>query len=283
MSPLEESLVSLPLIAESDLVKAPDDLAQSGCSPADPDLDDRLDDSLPKDLADDVNGTHPFNQTEGDGASDIDNFELDPEPGSGLNNSNSLNNTLKGEEVDSFAGLVKSSSEGLAHWLRWVEHQVAAHGIWLAFGLCLVLILVLYVAWGWMCCQLSRTTPTTSRSGATTTPTPDQPTSAEASLGPQLQPQPQLADPTPSPEVPPPVDDPNVFALADMVPSGSVSDCSVVVQPSPPLDTALTTPALGSFNHRRPASLNLVADYPLEPPADVEAQATLGRILCTSL
>ena len=274
---------SLPLIAEADLVKLPTGLANSGCPMIDPGTED-FPDSVPSDFAND-SGASAFNQTTVANALDADNSTFDPESGSTNDSPSSNYTSLKGEDVDSFKGLLDSATWALTDWFNWLGHQISGYGFWPPLGLCLVLIMVLYLAWGWMCCRLHRPVATSSQRVATGTtavgPQDSSPTGAAA--GPQASPQPSPTGRTSSPDLPPPLEDPNAFTMASMVPSGSASE-SGAEQPPPPLDSASTpAPPLGSFNHRRPKSLNLVADYPSNPPNDVEAPATAGRIICTSV
>ena len=252
---------SLPLIAEADLVKLPTDLANSGCPMIDPGTED-FPDSVPSDFAEDPESA-ASNRTAVANALDPDNSTFGPE--SGLAND--------------------SAAWALTDWFNWLGHQISGYGFWPPLGLCLVLIMVLYFAWGWMCCRLHRPVATSSRRMATGTTAvgPQDPLPTGAAAGLQAPPKPSPTGRTPSLDLPPPLEDPNVFTMASMFPSGSASE-SGADQPPPPLDSASTSaPPLGSFNHRRPKSLNLVADYPPNPPKDVEAPATVGRIICTSV
>ena len=271
---------SLPLIAKADLVKLPTGLANGGCPMIDPGTED-----FPGSDFDEAPGVSSLNQTTVVNGSDTGNSTFAQESGSTNDSFPSNYTSLKGEDVDSFKGLLDSATWALIDWFTWLEHQISGYGFWPPFGLCLLLIIVLYLAWGWMSCRLNRHVATSSHQVATGTTTvgPQDSSSTRAAAGPQAAPQPPSTGDTPPQDLPPPLEDPNVFPMASMLPSGSTSDESGAEQP-PPLDLSPTpAPPLGSLNHRRPKSLNLVADYPSNPPNDVENPAAVGGILCTSV
>ena len=274
---------SLPLIAKADLVKLPPGLANGGCPMIDPGTED-FPDSLPSDFAN-APGASSLNQTTVVNGLDADNSTFDPESGSTNDSFPSNYTSLKGEDVDSFKGVLDSATWALVGWFNWLEHQILEYGVWPAIGLCLFLIMMLYLGWGWMTCRLNRHVAASSRptaASATAVGSQDS-SSTRAAAAPQAAPQPPSTGDTPPQDLPPPLEDPNVFPMASMLPSGSTSDESGAEQP-PPLDLSPTpAPPLGSLNHRRPKSLNLVADYPSNPPNDVENPAAVGGIICTSV
>ena len=251
---------SLPLIAEADLVKLHPDLAKSGCSQVDPGLLDFPD-------VDDL----------------VFDDDLESRP---ANDSVPSNHTdLKGEEVDTFLELMDSTTWALADWFNWLEHQITGYGFWPPFGLCLILILVLYLAWVVSCCRRTRFAATSLQLVATgpSAGDPQNPSPAGPPSVPQVSPQHSSSDHASPQDLPLPLEVPKVFSVDTLAPSGSGSDSSIE-QPPPPVAPALdAAPPLGSSHHRRPASLNLAADYPLVPTVDVEAQTTAGRIICTEL
>ena len=274
---------SLPLIAKADLVKLPTGLANGGCPMIDPG-DEDFPDSLPSDFAN-APGASSLNETTVVNGLDADNSTFDPESGS-TNDSFPFNYTrLEGEDVDSSKGLLDSATWALVDWFNWLGHQISGYGFWPPLGLCLILIMVLYLAWGWVSCRLNRLVATSSHQVAagTTAAGPQDSSSTRATAEPQASPQPPSTGDTPPQDLPPPLEDPNAFTMASMIPSGPTSEFGAE-QPPPPLDFASTpAPPLGSFNSRRPKSLNLVADYPSNPPNDVENPATAGGIICTSV
>ena len=274
---------SLPLIAKADLVKLPTGLANSGCPMIDPGTED-FPDSVPSDFAN-APGASSLNQTTVVNGLDADNSTFAPESGSTNDSFPSNYTSLKGEDVDSFKGVLDSATWALVGWFNWLEHQVLEYGVWPAIGLCLFLIMMLYLGWGWMTCRLNRHVAASSRptaASATAVGSQDS-SSTRAAAAPQAAPQPPSTGDTPPQDLPPPLEDPNAFTMASMLPSGSTSDESGAEQP-PTLDLSPTpAPPLGSLNHRRPKSLNLVADYPSNPPNDVENPAAVGGILYTSV
>ena len=274
---------SLPLIAKADLVKLPTGLANGGCPMIDPGTED-FPDSVPSDFAN-APGASSLNQTTVVNGLDADNSTFAPESGSTNDSFPSNYTSLKGEDVDSFKGVLDSATWALVGWFNWLEHQILEYGVWPAIGLCLFLIMMLYLGWGWMTCRLNRHVAASSHpvaASATAAGSQDS-SSTRAAAAPQAAPQPPSTGDTPPQDLPPPLEDPNVFTMASLVPSGSASE-SGAEQPPPPLDFASTpAPPLGSLNHRRPKSLNLVADYPANPPNDVENPATAGGIICTSV
>ena len=271
---------SLPLIAKADLVKLPTGLANGGCPLIDPGTED-----FPGSDFDEAPGVSSFNQTTMVNGSDIGNSTFAQESGSTNDSFPSNYTSLKGEDVDSFKGVLDSATWALVGWFNWLEHQILEYGVWPAIGLCLFLIMLLYLGWGWMICRLNRQVAASSHpaaASATAVGSQDS-SSTRAAAAPQAAPQPPSTGDTPPQDLPPPLEDPNVFTLASMLPSGSTSDESGAEQP-PPLDLSPTpAPPLGSLNHRRPKSLNLVADYPSNPPNDVENPAAVGGIICTSV
>ena len=271
---------SLPLIAKADLVKLPTGLANGGCPLIDPGAED-----FPGSDFDEAPGVSSLNQTTVVNGSDTGNSTFAQESGSTNDSFPSNYTSLKGEDVDSFKGVLDSATWALVGWFNWLEHQILEYGVWPAIGLCLFLIMMLYLGWGWMTCRLNRHVAASSRptaASATAVGSQDS-SSTRAAAAPQAAPQPPSTGDTPPQDLPPPLEDPNVFPMASMLPSGSTSDESGAEQP-PPLDLSPTpAPPLGSLNHRRPKSLNLVADYPSNPPNDVENPAAVGGIICTSV
>ena len=271
---------SLPLIAKADLVKLPTGLANGGCPMIDPGTED-----FPGSDFDEAPGVSSLNQTTVVNGSDTGNSTFAQESGSTNDSFPSNYTSMKGEDVDSFKGVLDSATWALVGWFNWLEHQILEYGVWPAIGLCLFLIMMLYLGWGWMTCRLNRHVAASSHpvaASATAAGSQDS-SSTRAAAAPQAAPQPPSTGDTPPQDLPPPLEDPNAFTMASMLPSGSTSDESGAEQP-PPLDLSPTpAPPLGSLNHRRPKSLNLVADYPSNPPNDVENPAAVGGILCTSV
>ena len=251
---------SLPLIAEADLMRLFPDLAKSDCSRLDPGLVD-----FP-----DVDGL-------------VFDDDLESRP---ANDSAPANHTdLKGEEVDTSLELMDPTPWALADWFTWLEHQITGYGFWPPFGLCLILILVLYLAWVVSCYRRTRLAATSLQLVATglSAGDPQNPSPTGPPSVPQVSPQHPSTDHAPPQDLSLPLEAPKVFSVDTLAPSGSVSD-SGAEQPPPPSASALDAALpLGSSHHRRPASLNLAADYPLVPTVDVEAQTTAGRIICTEL
>ena len=290
------------------LLNVPTGVAQIDCPPTtefdyvDPGLVDvpgadfsTMDDS-------NVNGTDSLNQTKGAATPGVDDFNLK------LDSANATvpvhGTTPRGEDVDPFLNITGSFTHGLTDWATWLGYQLYDYAVWFSLGLGLLLILVLYLALGWICCHYPQHVTIYSNSVATNTMTPDleNPSPVEEPSLPaddlfSPTPQPLPTDTEPPKELSPAVDSscpslsvPPVFALASLVPSGfdmgSVSDQAPLPTAPPLMPPPLPdSPSLGALNHRRPASLNLVAEYPPNNSLATESDisSTTGKILYTSI